>query len=250
MPFGVNLRGVSSPLSDPWNYLLVLAPSAAIAAIVISTHPPLDWGDVPTWIAASAAVVALLAAFRAGRAAIEAGKTAREVLEIERNREDRAERYERERNEAAERGEQADWVAAWHELSPDRRTGHVRVLNGSRLPVWGIRVAFLDAHGQSRGEPASASVIPPGRERMFGWPIELREASGLRDGSSPRAVLQAVEDFAVTIQFRDAAGRLWRRSALGRLELLARPITGTLDVNLASALEANLHLGYAPPDGQ
>jgi hypothetical protein len=92
----------------------------------------IDWGDVPTWITAVAAVFALIAA------AIAVSHSLR-LLKLEQQREDRAETMERARQDREARAEQADQIAVWIS-SPDTAL----VFNGSAQPVYAAHVEIIE----------------------------------------------------------------------------------------------------------
>ena len=174
-----------------------------------------DYGDVPTWIAAVATVLALTAA---GFAAWASWK----VLKREAQRD--ADRDE------ADRRQQANLVAAWRGVVSG--TGHQRgvglyrpvVRNGSALPIYqvGVEVVFEG----SAGVVHKTEVLAPGQWFVtlggdFHFADHPAEKLRLSDQSSPA--------FQVAVSFRDAAGMAWRRDENGHLEQIAAAMTTQAD---------------------
>lgn len=187
-----------------------LAGAAALYLLIVAVaaSPDLsqiDWGDAPAWITASVALAALVAAGWAGHSAAA-------LLRVERQREDRTERLESERRESAARAEQADRVAAWN----DR--GRFVVLNGSNLPIWDVKLTTV--HPESTDAfREHVPLIAPGGFRLPFVPAEDPWGAVL----PVEDILEALDapGMRVEIQFRDAAGRTWRRDGDGMLTSIA-----------------------------
>jgi hypothetical protein len=198
-------------MNDQFSRRAALAGAASLYLLIlaIASTPDLsqiDWGDAPAWATVCIASVALAAAWWAGH-------TAAALLRVERQREDRAERIERERRASIDRAEQADLVAAWN----DR--GKFVVLNGSPLPIWDVE---LRAVHPERAEvfKEALPLIAPGELRVPFVPVEDAWGAMLPVDD----ILEAMDALGmrVEIQFRDAAGRAWRRDRFGMLTRIDR----------------------------
>ncbi|WP_030442575.1 sugar ABC transporter substrate-binding protein [Actinoplanes subtropicus] len=148
-----------------------------------------DWGDLPTWLSAVAALSAL--AFAAVAVVV-----ARRSLRIESRRDQVA--------VEASRRAQAILVSAWcDELG-------LRVRNASHSPVYQARLTVVDL-AEPEAAPlhhVRADVLPPGAEAT----------------SHPAAVPGTAEP-RVLVTFTDAAGVRWHRDAYGRLRELESRLT-------------------------
>lgn len=185
----------------------------------------LNYGDVPTWVAAVAAAGALIAAFRAAR-------HTRELLEREAKRDSLAEaRMWRAQAEVV-----AAWVAVreWHETRTravpepfrlgtkwnpfgiERRVETVErhelvvcVRNASAIPVYGV-VVNLTHRGQEVAAPIDLGTVAPGDEaRQSPLPPD---AQGL---CAEQGV--ASYELEAAVAFTDARGVPWCRDHAGAL---------------------------------
>ena len=177
-----------------------------------------QWGDVPTWATAVAAIVALIFAAKAA-------SVTKQLYKVEFERDNRANDERRERDLDRER-DQAGRVSAWFgwrdyahaTLGGDPNEYGALLRNASELPVYGAQIAFVakkewEATPPPQRLPISVEVrdvIAPGEESVF-VPID-------------RALLEAEfpdraerERVSVTITFTDASGRRWHRGANGQL---------------------------------
>jgi hypothetical protein len=183
-----------------------------VAAGVVFRHQ-FHWGDVPTWLMAVTTLLALAAA-------VFAGMVAYALLSIEDERDLKGRRDQAE--------EQARKVAAWYDtweapplfgpdaprpaLEPEVVQG-ARISNASDLPVYHVRVSFcvpVDPwqdwrEGVRYTPPKVRTVLPPGNETQE-LPDDVREQHQ-----------QSTAEWQVVIEFTDAAGKVWRRDAQGRL---------------------------------
>lgn len=164
----------------------------------------IDWGDFPTWVSAITTLGALIAAGI--------------VVRVELKRDHQAQLLAAEQRSAQARATQADLVAAWHEDDP--QVGWTAIVqNNSNLPIYDVTVKFIDRVQALRGA-VRERVVPPGRLLLDWpkeWPEEIQEYAythiedrELEDGD-PRG-------FAVSVHFRDTAGRLWSRDQFGVLQ--------------------------------
>ncbi|WP_234583452.1 hypothetical protein [Micromonospora sp. MH99] len=179
----------------------------------------LDLGDVPAW----GSFVTTLGAFVA---AIWAGRTARRLYERESARDQRAEEDRRERSEEQRRA-QAVQVCGWFGTTPI--TGVMGgswcawMQNASRVPVHDVKVEFYFRKFGTEEEPdlrdtKLMSVLPPATEPRVVIPDgDLTRETGELDAYGDPVVLETTKDFAVAIEFTDAAGYRWRRNIRGQL---------------------------------
>jgi hypothetical protein len=161
---------------------------------VSALFTPVNWGDVPTWLATLGAFLAAAIAWRTFR-------------------------HERRRDQDGELRAQANLVAAWlvsqetHWLN-DRTLG-IAIRNASELPVYRVDVHLYnllecdDPDGRAAIGPDdqpisfSLSVLGPSDEPLFfRWPSDA-EVSSYGE---------------LWLSFVDAAGREWRRTPRGVLE--------------------------------
>lgn len=110
------------------------------------------------------------------------------------------------------------------------------ILNGSPLPIWDVK---LRAFGRDSSERATIdlAIAPPGPNRPR-WPGSL----SLVFGESP-------EDLRVELEFRDAAGRTWKRSREGVLNQTGVIVFGELAVALPTP-QVDIQGTYTPPAPQ
>lgn len=174
--------------------LLVVTGGLCFAVLVLvlwRNRHTLKYGDVPTWVATTAAIVA----------AIFAGL-------VYRREERRDARREAERRQA-----QATKVAAWVDLPSGEGVVHVHIRNASDVPVYDVRVSIHRTPEVKPYEPVEyqpayrweLSVVPPGTEPRL-IPLPTDELFG---GSPKR--------FVTSMTFHDAAGIYWFRNAYGEL---------------------------------
>jgi hypothetical protein len=149
----------------------------------------LDYGNVPTWVVALAAVIGARFAYRAHALA----------------------RRREQRFDVEQRWAQAVRVGAWlGDITvngtnwPVAETGFI-VRNASELPIYDLTVwASLGPVLHRRSW--TVANVPPGEDAQAQLPEEVRSGR-VGHGYSPRPV----------IAFRDTAGRQWHRDADGRL---------------------------------
>jgi hypothetical protein len=175
-----------------------------------------NWGDVPTWLGATASVGALLAA-------VAAAIIARRIYTIESERDRRAE-LDRNERRAAERRAQAEAVGAWADGSDESRTC-IWVANGSQLPIWDVvvRVYVPSEPGRELGKlvtMASRQVVPPS-----GGAVKLATVG-------PEANESLVE-----VEFRDASGVPWLRDRFGVLSAKGEAAWTTAQRSFRSAVD-------------
>ena len=176
---------------------------------VVAKHASFHWslGDVPTWLGALATIGALIGAYA--------------IWKVESGRDEFTAQERRDRAELEQRA-QADRVAAWYGRSDDGSGGPqvIRewgafIQNSSDLPVYDLSVSFRFLTPQANDPDRSAErslsdlirVVPP-TDRIF---VRL-----------DHSVLEQTDrdsygNYVVALDFRDAAGRLWRRDAKGGL---------------------------------
>jgi hypothetical protein len=178
-------------------------------------------GSIAEWVTAVAAFLALVFAARAARAAQKSTDAAIELLGLEKTREDRADERDRARAKADAQALQADYVAAWIRSLGIDAVSWV-VTNGSALPIYDVVLLVID---ERTGEVAirhDVPMIPPG-----GTPSPPFKAvghvgdplSGILLGLVVPLPAGSKTHFGVgSIEFRDTAGRTWRRNYKGVLE--------------------------------
>lgn len=183
-----------------------------------------NWGDVPTWGAMVFAVAAVIVGYR--------------VYRIEHERDERTDADRRARaNE--ERQAQAALVSAW----PGSTTFHAipidpypttawgaYIRNASQLPVYTVKIVFWYQHPQSSEREERASIIrplvEPSTEPLFVTrPEELRKPSSTDERGYP-VFTEAINQFVVSLEFTDTAGRRWRRDVDGSLHQLTAQAGG------------------------
>jgi len=164
--------------------------AVALVALAIAS-PGANLGTVPDWVGAISTLMAFIAAVVAGWFAYGAFKL--------------QERQERDRIEANRR-RQAECVVAWfnHGGHGDGHGGpEVMFFNGSGLPVWEVEMHL--SHGPKR-DIAEIGFQPPTSEpvntNVWAWDYDHRYSYG------------------IVIEFRDAAGMVWRRDSAGFLHLV------------------------------
>jgi len=167
------------------------------------------WGDVPTWIAALATVVAFAAA---GWAAIAAWK----VLAVERRR-DRAQQAREERAHA-------ERVAAWPSLvtvdpndASSAEVWGVTMRNAGDMPIYQVRVERVPTVSGGGESHVIFEVVPPGewlvnRGVMYPRP---RTSSAARSHVGPTPP----RPYVIEMTFTDVTERTWHRDGRGRLTL-------------------------------
>jgi hypothetical protein len=172
-----------------------------------------DYGDVPTWIAAVATVLALVAA---GFAAWASWNVLKRETQRDADRDD------------AERRQQANLVAAWHGVVPhpvQRGAGLYRpvVRNGSELPIYQVGVEVV-VEG-STGIVHMTEVLGPGQ-----WFVTQSGHFNFADHPTEKLRLHASSPgFQVAVSFSDAAGIAWRRDENGQLEQIETAATARVD---------------------
>jgi arabinogalactan oligomer/maltooligosaccharide transport system substrate-binding protein len=163
-------------------------------------------GDLPTWLGVILAAVGGVVAY---------------LLYIRETRRDERAAAERRERDAEARRAQAALVSAWHEteIRSVRSLKHPRskplptavdgaqVRNASELPVYDVAIDFYAIDGDKMLDVGEISkrVIPPGTV-FVDAPPEFTIGT------------EQIEEFAVAISFRDAAGRRWTRYANGILD--------------------------------
>ncbi|MFC0504198.1 hypothetical protein [Micromonospora costi] len=174
-----------------------------------------ELGDVATWIGALANAATL-------GLALAAGIVSYNIYKIESGRDRRAEDERRERAFDARR-DQASLVSAWFDkravssvviASSDgvkripNNTAGARILNASNLPIYDVRVSFRLFPAMLRlGDPIRA--VPPHKgEVVSRLPDEMWQLL-------PEGDVELLVD--VALEFRDAAGRCWKRDFDGFL---------------------------------
>lgn len=177
----------------------------------------LDFGDVPTWIAAIGTVGALFAA----------------LWQIGNERKRRIQQQEGDREK--ERLDQARLIAAWIGPEDDARSA-VELSNGSPEPVYNVvaTIVFIQGTGPSTGEEwagidtvnqkarsTTAAILAPGHWRVWIAAVVGAPLSGRK---------------AAEVAFTDRNGAHWVRRANGTLEELPEPpfqhfaLTGPYDL--------------------
>ncbi|MFI7574306.1 hypothetical protein [Micromonospora sp. NPDC049497] len=178
----------------------------------------LEPGDAATWIGALANIATVVLATVASAVGFR-------VYKIESGRDARAEQERRERTED-ERRSQASRVSVWYAFG-DRgvrapRVGTVqlldagpawggRILNASDLPIYDVFISFYEFVARGDDQPTWTrylSVVPPAQGVIYADPQE---------GQNPRRRNADLQNLSVSLDFRDAAGRHWRRDRNGHL---------------------------------
>ncbi|MFF4893899.1 hypothetical protein [Micromonospora chersina] len=191
---------------------------AVVTAAGVALMGNLDFGDVPAW----GSFITTLGAFVA---AVWAARTARQLYEREAARDKRAEDERGERAEEQKRS-QAVQICSWFgRTSMGRGASRWCALlrNASPVPVYDVWVSFFYYPLGTEGEPelrsvSWVSVVPPTDE-----PLVVLPESGLARGPAKvdaygnQVHNEEDKDFAVSVEFTDAAGRRWRRDIRGNL---------------------------------
>lgn len=153
-------------------------------------------GDLPTWIAAIAAIVAGIIAYRVYK--IESGRDQQAALNTRRA--------------------QASQIAAWYGLGEsDKWGGFLR--SRSELPVYNVVISFNHLVSDASGEIFSIysvvmSVLPPGADRFI--PLDESVIELLRLNQEP-PMYAAVQRSFIEVEFTDSNGIRWRRGREGQL---------------------------------
>jgi hypothetical protein len=159
----------------------------------------LDWGDVPTWVGALTTLGALIAAGA--------------LVKVELRRDRRTEREAQQRRDGQARAEQADLVAAWKDQKDSDSWATIR--NGSELPVYDVELELFETTGTVRQYTVEVGVVPPS-DHMDIWVVQNSVGTDVHSPGRPR-------EFAVSITFRDTAGREWKRDTAGVLHQTGGP---------------------------
>lgn len=105
-----------------------------------------------------------------------------------------------------------------HSTSEPRWTGHlsVRVVNRSDAPVYFISVRLMSWDWETSGVRAASRLVGALQPRKKSAEIPFDQVPQPPDGYDSTTMLFP----PVEIEFRDAGGRMWRRSADGTLKKL------------------------------
>lgn len=170
-----------------------------------------DWGDVPSWVEAVSTSLALIAA----SVAVAKSST---LLGIERTRDTKRDEAADQRRAADEQAAQADAVAAWVDWfqadSSTSRLDRMRlrgwvivVVNTSPLPIYDFMGTLAGRNGIPLGR-VSRSLLPTGKHTLE-----------FPSGAAPKEQheFETAREMRVAIEFRDTAGRQWKRDRHGQL---------------------------------
>lgn len=184
--------------------LALVVPLACCVVLMIgSIADGKNHGSTADWVVASATVGAL-------GAAVFAAVFAFDALRREAARDQWRDQRERE--------SQASLVAAWAEAMADDPEGPagppkmritISIRNGSNLPVYRAEIEANSSSFISDTPRAPLAILPPGAIHYY----VLVLSSGHTD------VRTVIDDIAINLVFRDAAGQLWLRDHEGRLTL-------------------------------
>lgn len=176
--------------------------------------PLIDWGNVPAWISAAAALLALVAAGYAAWVAYGQLQAARAALD-------------ERRDEAAK--SQASKIAAWLEIGNDNRF-HAYIYNASNLPVYKTTLTFVSPNNYN---PVNVGTVGPMKEA--GEVLMLSDLVNQADEThAPRIRLSfqlnvehegqlsglaegPIGPVGVKLSFTDASSRRWSRNLDGDL---------------------------------
>jgi arabinogalactan oligomer / maltooligosaccharide transport system substrate-binding protein len=197
---------------------------------VVLARSGADWGDVPTWLASLATILALLFA-------AVAAVTAHRAYRMESDR-DRVSAQARQEQEASLRRAQAVLVSAWWGRRPEEPGGRpgggpgggwgAFVRNASETPVYLATLTMLDIHHPDASEHLDLAIVPPSAQPAF-HPSGLAGDPPVQDGQ------QAV-DYRVEITFTDSTGVRWIRDQHGLLSELQPEVLIWADEQRAGAL--------------
>jgi len=156
-------------------------------------------GDLPTWIAAIAAIVAGTIAYRVYK--IESGRDQRAALSA--------------------RSAQASQIAAWYGLNEDDQWGGF-LRNRSELPVFNVITNFKHLNPDKPDAPESIisiysvvmSVLPPAADKFIPLDETVIKLLGL---SRKPHIFSATQHSYIEVYFTDANGIRWLRSREGQL---------------------------------
>ena len=161
----------------------------------------LDWGDVPTWIAALSTVGALVAAIVAGRAAWR-------LLGLEATR-DRNAFADKKTVQASRVSAWAKWERSAEGAESDYDIPLLSVRNASDLPVYAVLLELFNSRDQLVSTER-VDVLPP-----TDGPIDLPHVVSDAEHSALQGDYGS--KLQVKITFRDASGRTWVRQVDGLL---------------------------------
>jgi hypothetical protein len=149
----------------------------------------IDWGDVPTWVTAVAALLALIAAYVALKTY---GFTKQQALM-----------------------EQARLVAAWLDPRPVGQPGNLTVVNHSAMAVWDFTVHVVALPSETVIQVARTPVLPPTNKSDVGTTLHL--------GATGQAKATADTGAACVVWFRDRNNCRWMRTWQGELRIAKPP---------------------------
>jgi hypothetical protein len=193
-------------------------------------------GTWPDWIVAAATLLAVIFAARAARAALETNKQQTRQIELLTAEQERV-------HDTAMRG-QACQIAVWwqRQRDPTNNLVHVYsifVLNASRLPIYGCRVAaanegivgnrefeqvwqnaFRDLTPSQYAPKRWGRVILPqeSAEVLHEIPVDVTEVPGPQ-----RSHFLNNDNVLITLRFRDASAKWWTLTSMGDLSSIDPP---------------------------
>ena len=167
-----------------------------------------DWGSVPDWLAGVGAVLALMFAALAVRAVRHTNR--QQAIQLEQQAEQlRQQARQLAGMEESRRREQAEKVAAW--ISIDESL--LEIKNTAESPVYDVHIYVMGTASLT-----SDGAIEGPSEYLF---LELVRPSAEPIRRSLIDALMGSDGLMLTgrvaITFRDAAGLMWERDALGNL---------------------------------
>jgi hypothetical protein len=228
---------------------LALALLILVVAGIVFRHS-WSWGDFPTWVLAAGAIVTVYYARKAFR------EQSRELGVLQRQAKQQADMFDdqqkvneeqvrvlklqakelqasldqRKGDAESQRREQANKVAAWFATKESARGGGplrlwgALIRNDSDLPILNVRVFFHFIESESPaarawkpvncgGPPGRIRVIPPRSQKFVEILETIRTQRNECDDSA----------YVVSIEFSDAAGNYWERTARGALKPMQPP---------------------------
>lgn len=159
--------------------------------------PVVNWGDVPTWVSAIAAIGALVAA-------IVAGRTAKRIFLLELAR-DKDATEEKKRS-------QATHISAWAKWTKTN-VGHnlpmLIIRNASDLPVYDVQFDLVDQLNVVLSSEHQDVLAPSEQPVELALVISADRRAGLSEAKG--------QSLRVRLSFRDSSGTAWMRETDGSL---------------------------------
>jgi arabinogalactan oligomer/maltooligosaccharide transport system substrate-binding protein len=181
---------------------------------ILIVAAPINWGDVPSWLSASAGLAALTFA-------VVAVVVARRTYQLESER-DHVNAEARLKQDAFVRRTQAALVSAWwakedaNRSDEDGRSWAVHMRNASDTPVYKVHITIIGMGSHAKRKTLELPLVPP-TSVPVAYPIDL---PGITANSDADSTGHPLADYRVSLRFTDAAGVRWIRDEYGSLREL------------------------------